>query len=77
MNLKTKKVLSNIDEALKVLTEELNSRVDYYWTMKDGTEIPVREMSDKHIINTINMLEKRKEFQEIAAEYKQYVWELD
>lgn len=32
------------------------------WTMKDGTRIPVTEMTDLHIRNTIRMLERKDKY---------------
>ena len=31
------------------------------WTTKDGKQIPIQEMSDEHLVNAINMLERHEE----------------
>ena len=32
------------------------------WTTKDGTKIPVRDMADSHIQNTINLIKRRDKY---------------
>lgn len=45
------------------------------WTTKDGKEIPINEMSDEHLLNTINMIKRVKNYQERDQEYYDWFWE--
>lgn len=39
------------------------------WKAKDGKEIPLKDMSDSHLQNALNMLIKHSEMEEIKAEF--------
>lgn len=47
----------------------MREKKEIVWTTKDGKEIPINEMSDSHLDNAINHIVKKKEFDDIAAEY--------
>ena len=51
--------IKNPEQALEKLLLEREKRAKYYWKMKDGSEILVDFMSDRHLENTIKMLQKR------------------
>jgi hypothetical protein len=40
------------------------------WKTKQGDLIPIKNMSDTHIINTINLLQLKDEVNELACEYE-------
>lgn len=50
--------LANLDD---LITERRSRDKHLVWITKNGEMVPIREMSDSHLNNTINMLERKKE----------------
>ena len=51
--------IKNPEQALEKLLLEREKRTTYYWKMQDGSEILVDFMSDRHLDNTIKMLQRK------------------
>ena len=47
------------------------------WQTKDGTIVPIREMSDSHLVNTINMLRRKEKEEKVFWENGLYGFTLD
>lgn len=56
------------DEALCVLRAEKDRRTVYRWKMRNGEEIPIRDMTDEHLERTIDMLERMQERRDAILE---------
>ena len=62
----------NAKEALYYLNKELEKRTQILWTTKSGEQIEIDKMTDKHLINTINLLEQQSELDDIQGDYLSY-----
>lgn len=64
------------DIRLEIWLRERNDR-EIRWTTKDGTEIPIRDMSLSHLRNVECMLERKGHLLGIACDYQAYLDDLD
>ena len=62
----------NAKEALYYLNKELEKRTRILWTTKSGEQIEIDNMTDKHLINTIKLLEQQSELDDIQGDYLNY-----
>jgi len=44
------------------------------WTTRDGKEIPLKDMTDKHIENAIKCVSRNGEMRDAAAEFMSEDW---
>lgn len=56
------------DFELELWIRERNSGA-IYWTTRDGRNIPIKDMDDNHVVNTINMLVKKAEEDDFREEH--------
>ena len=62
----------NAKEALYYLNKELEKRTQILWTTKSCEQIEIDKMTDKQLINTINLLEQQSELDDIQGDYLSY-----
>ena len=63
------KKLANIDDLeLELWLRQRNSG-SIYWKTKDGREIPIKDMDNNHLANTLKMLLKQAEREDFYDEH--------
>jgi hypothetical protein len=69
--------IADIEDIQMELWLRKRNNGDIQWTTKDGARIPIKDMSDNHLKNVLNMLEKASHIQELYCEYRSYLDDLD
>lgn len=59
--------INNATEAIYFLEKEKERRTKVFWTMKNGEKIDITEMSDTHLANTIELLRKQIQLDELSG----------
>lgn len=60
---------ANLKDLLNERWLRMRERGEIVWTTKDGEEIPIKDLSDTHLDNIINMIRRVNELNDIAAEF--------
>ena len=59
--------INNATEAIYFLEQEMEKRTKVFWTMKNGEKINIAEMSDTHLANTIELLRRQIQLDELSG----------
>ena len=55
------------EDILSILLQEQQSRKEFAWKTKDGTIIPIKELTDSHLNNIIEMIKADLAFNEVGG----------
>lgn len=59
--------INNASEAIYFLEQEMEKRTKVFWTMKNGEKIDISEMSNTHLYNTIELLRRQIQLDELSG----------
>lgn len=64
----------NDSRAKKYLQKEYNRRYpeQVFWTMRDGSLINIKDMTDEHLLRTIKLLERQEDYYEALGSYPDF-----
>lgn len=57
----------SLEDILSILLQERQNRKEFAWKTKDGMIIPVKELSDSHLNNIIEMVKADLAFDEVGG----------
>jgi hypothetical protein len=66
---------ATIEDLEKELWLRVRNAGNIVWFTKKGEQIPINEMSDEHLVNTLKMLYRNKKVAQELLQYNNDCWE--
>ena len=68
---------ANIEDLKLELWLRKRNAGEIVWVTKNKQIIPIKDMSDNHLVNTVALLEKMEELQEIEDDFTSRIYQHD